>query len=451
MVHIKTKKGLDIPIIGKPEGQVQTLPTPQKVALNLAPFEETKFKLLVKKGDEVKIGQPLALDKKHEGVVFTSPAAGIVDDVLRGEKRRLLNIVIRIGPNEEYENVRDFKFTGSREDFVAYLKDTGLLPRIRQRPFNLPADPTKTPRCIFVKAIESAPFTPSAEMQVEGNEQAFEEGLKALNILTDGDVHLVYSANFTSRAFTEAKDVVKHTAEGPHPVGNSSVHIHFIDPIRSPEEVVWTLTALDVIRIGHQVSTGKPYLHQVVSIAGPGILDGKRGFFKVRQGYPIGGLVAGRVPKGIMRYISGDPLTGEKVEIDDYLGYSDTVFTVIPENTEREFLHFFRLGLNKFSASKAYFSGHVSGKEYEFTTSNHGEHRAFVTNMPYDQVMPMRIPTMTLTKAVMAEDYELAEQLGLLEVASEDFALSTFVCPSKIEIAEIIKNGLSAYAHEVVH
>lgn len=461
MVHIKIKKGLDIPIGGQPagsvrqiipSGEVSPLITPPQIALNLLSFEEIKFKLLVKPGDVVKIGQPLAEDKASPGRMFVSPAAGTIKDIRRGHKRALEEIVIDVARQEEAVTLPPLdQAKASPQTLIERLKEGGLFALIRSRPFNLLADPDREPRSIFVKAIESAPFTPPAELQVHKHEKAFQIGLDTLARLTKGHVHLVYAKDTTCKAFTEAKSVQKHTAEGPHPIGNHSLHIQNINRITSADACIWTLTVPDVIAIGYSVSTGRYYTDRIVSIAGPGVLPGRVGYFKARIGYPIGGMVAGRIQKGDLRFISGDPLMGRRVSVEDFLGFRDTVFCVIPENTEREFLHFFRLGIDKYTFSRAYLSGHFDnrGTEYPFTTNQHGEHRAFVDSTLYDEVMPLDVPTMPLVKAVMAEDYEAAEFLGLLEVDSEDFALPAFVCPSKMEMVDIMKKGLLHYSKEV--
>lgn len=462
MTHIKITKGLDIPIKGKPTGNAQSLIpggeaspliTPPQIALDLKPFDSVKLKLLVKAGDVVKIGQPLAEDKAIPGRMFVSPAAGTVKDVRRGLKRVPLDIIIDVSKNEDYQTFSILSpEKASRDEIINALKAGGSFANIRSRPFNTLADPNKIPRSIFVKALESAPFVPPAELQVAGHEKEFQAGLNALAKLTDGQVHLVYRSGTTAKAFSEAQNVQKHTAEGPHPIANQSLHIQKIDPINSPEDIIWTINAHDVVGIGHLLTAGKYYIDRTISIAGPGLLSDKVGYFKARSGYPVGALVAGRVPKGLMRYISGDPLMGHKVNIDEFMGYYDYVFCVIPENVHREFMHFFRLGLNKYTFSRAYLSGHFSDKdkEYDFTTSQHGEHRAFIDSTLYDKVMPLNVPTMLLVKAVMAEDYDLADELGLLEVDSEDFALPAFVDPSKIDMTEIIKNGLKQYSKEIL-
>lgn len=456
MTHIKTTKGLDIPIRGKPEGSVQTLPpphnTPKQISLSLKPFLDTKFKLLVKPGEKVKIGQPLAHDKAHEERKFVSPAAGEVREIRRGLKRRLLDIVIDVASEEEYEENPPLDVdTASREEILQRLLTGGLFAHIRRRPFSRLANPTKVPRSIFVKALESAPFVPPAEMQIEGHEEDFQTGLNALKKLTEGDVHLVYGAGSTCAAFTGAQNVQKHTAEGPHPIANHSLHIQEIDPIKSPDDVIWTVTALDVVAIGHLLNTGRTFIDRIISIAGPGILSNKTGYFKVRSGYPVAPLIADRIEKGVVRLISGDPLNGKKVDTNEFLGFYHTTFCAIPESVDREFLHFFRLGKDKYSFSRAYLSGLLdnSEREYDFTTSQHGEHRAFIDGTLYDEVMPLSVPTMQLVKAVMAEDLDLAEELGLLSVDGEDFALPTFVCMSKMEMVDIINQGIKQHAIDV--
>jgi Na+-transporting NADH:ubiquinone oxidoreductase subunit A len=462
MADIKIVKGLNIPISGQPKGDIKLLRAnehsfplemPKQIALDLKPFEEFKFKLLVEVGDSVKIGQPLVEDKSAHGRFFVSPAAGIVSDIRRGLKRRLLAIVIDVAEKEEYiEYPKIDPNTASKSDIIKQLLSGGIFTRIHRRPFNILANPQEHPRSIFVKAIESAPYTPPAEMQVKGQEKEFQAGLDALSKLTDGKVHLVYSVKSTCSAFIDAKNVEKHTAEGPHPIGTYSVHIQKIDPITSVEDVVWTLNAHDVVLIGHLLTNGRYYTERVISVAGPGIIEDKTGYYKVREGLPINSIIEGRLPKGSFRLISGDPLTGTHVEQNDFLGFNDFVFCAISENESREFLHFFRLGKDKYSMSRAYLSGHFNNdnRQYDFNTSLHGEPRPFIVASMYDKVQPLDISTMLLVKAVMAEDYELAETLGLLEVDSEDFALATFVCPSKVEMTDIIHQGLKQYSKEVL-
>ncbi len=451
-MEIVIKKGLDIPMRSKPKKWLQLPSKPKLIALNLDPFEEVRFRLLVKLGDLVKIGSPLAENKAIPGQMFVAPACGEVVDIRRGYKRRLLSIVIRVSEHEEYHEYGPLDISrASREEILLHLNRGGIFPHIRMRPFDRVANRKDVPRDIFVRAIETLPYVPSAESQVEGHEQEFHTGLKTLKALTSGDVHLVFRKNSLSRAFQEAPVVQKHTIEGPHPASCSSVHIHHIHPIKRPDDIVWTLSVEGVIAVGQMILKGRYYIDRVMSIAGSGAIEANQGFFRGRSGYPVEDLLAYKVPSKPVRLISGDPLTGHQVEEQDFIGFYDTTLSLIPENTTREQFHFLGLGANKYTATKTYLSGHFKppSSGYDFTTNQHGEERAFVDGSVYNKVMPMRIPTMQLVKAILAENFELAVELGLLEVASEDFALPTFIDPSKIEMMEIVKQGLHRYAHEM--
>ncbi|MCB1118346.1 MAG: Na(+)-translocating NADH-quinone reductase subunit A [Chlamydiia bacterium] len=448
MTHISITNGLDIPISGHPSGEPRPLAAPKTVALDLSPFRGVKFRLRCREGDTVKQGQPLVEDKSTEGRFFVSPATGTVKEIRRGLKRCLLSIVIDCADKEEpltYPTI-DLPKT-SREELIKRLLEGGMFSRIHARPFERLADPHQLPRSIFVKAIESAPFIPAPTLQIANHENDFQTGLDALKKLTDGPVHLItrpYSP------FLNFKNVEIHTAEGPHPISNLSIPIHIIDPIKKPTDVIWTLSAYDVVCLGHLLNTGHTYHDRIISIAGPGILPDRTGYFQVKEGYPIAALIADRIPHTPTRFISGDPLMGTKVTENDFLGFNAFAFTAIPENTNREFLHFFRPGSHKYTTSRAYLSGHLKKQPYPFTTNQHGEHRAFIDPSLYDAVMPLPVPTMQLVKAIQSDDFDLAEELGLLEVAPEDFALPTFVCPSKNEMVDIVQQGLAAHAAEVI-
>ncbi|MCH9627888.1 MAG: Na(+)-translocating NADH-quinone reductase subunit A [Chlamydiales bacterium] len=451
-MKIIVKKGLDIPIEGKPEGSAQNLALPRQIALNLDPFDTTRFKLLVKGGETVKIGQPLVESKTVPGQMYVSPAGGVVNEVRRGFKRRLIDIVIDVATDEEFIDYGTHS-NASPEEILNLFMRAGVFPHVRVRPFDLIADPAHTPRAIFVHAVESLPFVPSAEMQVEGHEGYFQAGLDALTKLTSGKVHLVYREGSFSTAFTEAKSVEQHTVAGPHPAATPSLHIHKVAPITSPSDCVWTLSTIDVITAGKMVAEGRYFTDRIVGIGGSGVVEGRTGFFRARAGFPISALIADRITSQTACFVSGDPLTGTRAEQSDFIGFYHTAFSVIPENTQRQLFHFLRPGLNKYSATGAYFTGHVKppNKGYFFSTNQHGEERAFIDGAVYEKVMPLGIPTMHLVKAILAQDFETAEQLGLLEVTGDDFALASFICPSKIEMIQAVKEGLHLYAKEMGH
>jgi Na+-transporting NADH:ubiquinone oxidoreductase subunit A len=451
-VKLKVKKGLDIPIKGEPRLIEELVLPPAQIALNLDPFEEIRFRLLRNAGDKIALGEPLLENKSVLGQFFVSPASGTIKEIRRGLKRRLVDIVIELDDNERIHTLPSLDpRTASREQILERCSQGGLFAHIRMRPLNLLAKPDLLPRDIFVRAIETLPFTPSAESQVEGYEQFFHQGLESLKKLTEGGVHLVYREGSTCKAFTEAKDVHTHQISGPHPAGSISFSIHKIAPIRHINDIVWTLSTLDVITLGRMVTEGRYHIERKVAVAGEGIEESKRKIYKTRMGVPLCHLLSKEINTSSVRIISGDPLTGEQKGIEDFLGFEHTVLSVLKENHEREPFHFLSLGTHKFTATRCYLSGLLptGAKDYSFTTNQHGEERAFIDGRVYNKVMPMRIPTMLLVKAILAEDFDLAEQLGLLEVVPEDFALPTFICPSKIEMMEIVKQGQRRYALEV--
>ncbi len=448
-MHIKIKQGLDIPIAGGPtENTVKPLDRPKQIGFSFLHFDDRRFHLRVRQGEEVKIGDPLVHDKECPERFFASPAGGTIAEIQRGEKRRLQGMVITVSPQEEWAcfDVKNPE-TLSRQAICSLLAQAGLFTQIRSRPFNLLASPKQTPRSIFVRAIESAPFQPSAEMQVSDKEREFQMGLRILKKLTDGHVHLVYREGSPCRAFTEAEGVEKHTVSGPHPAANVSVHIHNIDPIRTSNDIVWTTSVLDVIACGSLFLHGKVGLDHIISIAGEAILPSKRGFYRARLGASIAELIADKIDsQRPCRLISGDLLTGDKVLHSDFLQPTHHSLAAIFETEEREFASFFRLGAKKYSASGAYMSGHMNAakRRWSFTTSQHGEQRACIDGTVYARVMPMNILPLQLIRAILAEDYELAEEYGLLEVDPEDFALPEFVDPSKMPLMEIVKQGIDA-------
>lgn len=432
-MDIQIKHGLDIPLEGKGEGEIQDLPLPNLVALDLSPFETLRFTLLKKVGESVQGGEPLAEDKSCPGRTFVAPAAGTIKEIVRGLKRRILSIVIETDSNQNFVKHEPLQ----KDEVIPFLMKGGFLPHIRMRPCNRIAHPDQRPQVIFIQAIESAPYAPSPELHLEGREEAFTEGLKLLSRLCP--VHLVYRKGSACSSFTQAPHVEKHTADGPHPIGNPSVHIAALSPILRNDQVIWTLDVPTVIAVGIFAMKGVYDPSIVITLSG----EEKRGVYRVNRGIQVKALLQDK--EGV-RIISGDPLTGAQVTHEGFLGfYHHAICTLSEGSLKREFLHFLKGFRKGYTATRAY---HFRQKHPKFTTHQHGEERAFVDSSPYDKVMPLPINTMALIKAVLAEDYEKAEQLGLLEVDPEDFALPAFVCPSKIEMVEIIKKGQEAYSKQ---
>lgn len=445
MAHLRIKKGMDILIAHPPIGSIQDLEESEYIGLDLSLFSHFRMRLLKEVGDEILIGEPIVEDKDFEGRVFVSCASGIIKEVIRGKKKSIQTIVIeRKKENRFYEGEKIAYESLTKEEIVKKLHKNGLLAHIKSRPFDRIARPDKLPKSIFIKGLESAPFLPSASMQLKGFEKLFQEGVNLLAKIAD--LHLVVKEDDSSFKSTENANI--HTATGPHPIANPSLHIYQIDPITNPHEVVWSLSVLDVITIGKWALEGVYHIDRVISLAGPCVLEEKAGYYRTRMGCPIANVVKDRMAGTDLRFISGDPLMGTQVTSDGFLGFFHTSVSVFAENRKRESFHFFRLGLKKYTQTKTYFSGFLKKAPYSFTTNQHGEERPFVDGQIYEKVMPMRIPTMQLIKSLIAEDYDTAVELGLLEVAPEDFALATFLCPSKINMVQIVLEGLKKYSEE---
>ena len=446
---IKIKKGLDLPLIGAPQAEVTEVAFPQQVTVYPQDFSPIKPRLEVAEGDTVKRGSVLFHDKKNEALKFRSPAAGRVAKIVLGKRRALEQIIIDVEGDESESfstHTLDAISGLSREDVLAHLQDTGFLSLIRQRPFSRMADPGATPKSIFVNGMNTGSFRPDIHVIIQGQEAAFQAGLNILGRLTEGDVHLCLNAKPAnpSKAVLEAKNVKVHTFSGPSPAGNTSVHIHNIDPI-SPNDIVWTAQAADVIQIGRLFLEGATPGTKVISIAGPGVKEAARKYYKVNVGAPLSSVLNGQLDSDEPRVISGDALCGKAIGIDSGVPFFGSGITVLHEGRERFFMSWAGPGLGRFSVQRTFLSRWLTpGKSWPLTTSQNGSKRAMVLTGVYDKYMPMRIMTDFLVRAVIANDTDEAIKLGILETEPEDFALCAFACPSKTDIVGIIRNGLEA-------
>jgi Na+-transporting NADH:ubiquinone oxidoreductase subunit A len=436
MAHIKIRRGLDIPLKGSASGSIRSEIETNEVALDFSPFAPYIHpQLLIDVGDLVLTGQPLIKEKGPIGRLWTSPATGVIKEIRRGQKRSLESIVITKSPINKDAILPEL----NTKEPIQFLVETGLLSYFTMRPFCLPAHPNLKPRSIFIRAIESAPFRPAPEKQLEGNEHFFQTGLDFISSITPETTNLISATN---SPFSQFQRVRLHTAEGPHPVANASLHIQLIDPILKLHDVVWTIDPHGVIAIGRAIETGKLHPSCIISIAGLGIAEEHRGYYKVPDGASVQSILEGKLSLTPSRLISGDPLTGLETSLNGHLAFGHTVVCAIPDDSERQPLHFFRFKSPFFTATRAY------KESSPISTRLHGEERAFIDPNIYDRVMPLQIPTVPLIKSILADDFETAELLGVLEVAPEDFALPTFICPSKIEMTEIVRRGQQKMAAE---
>lgn len=453
MRPIQIKRGLDIPIAGRPKPDIIEIPYAGPVAV----YQETeglKAKLTVAEGDAVQRGSALFHDKKVPDLHFCSPVAGTIKSIEYGPRRALYRVLIdpAMEPSAVDFNAHaaDQLPTLDRKTVLQKLLQSGLLSLIRQRPFSRIADPEVTPKSIFVNGMNTAPFTPDLNVAIHGEEAAFQAGLHLLTRLTDGAVHLCLAPPppNASKALHEADFVDIHYFDGPHPSGNTSVHIHHIDPM-APTDQIWAVNGVDLIRIGRLFLTGEYPNTQRITLAGPGVKEEARAHYRVLLGTPLEALLEGRLLEGEQRIISGDVLSGQPVTIDEHVRSGATALTIVPEGREQHFLGWMAPGIKKLSASRAYLSGWFGHKrKWNLTTSLNGGYRAMVLTGLYDQYLPMNIMVDYLVRAVLAHDTDEAIQLGILETDPEDFALCSYVCPSKMDLYGVIKRGLEEIEEE---
>lgn len=442
---IKLRKGLNVNLKGKAQERLESVET-KLYALVPDDFTGVTPKIVVKDGMAVKAGDALFQDKAHPQVKFVSPVSGTVKAVERGERRKVLALVVEADGSDEYVDFgKSDPSSLSKEQVLEKVCLSGLFAFVRQRPYDIIANPEDSPRAIFVSAFSSAPLAPSADFMLKGNEAAFQAGLTALSRIAP--TYLSIHNNLSSDAFKNAKDVKTYVFDGPHPAGNVGVQIGNIAPVNKGE-TVWTLSLEPVIFIGRLFLEGKVDLTKTVALVGSEVKDPH--YLKLKMGASLE-LLNGRCNEDRpLRYISGDPLTGKKVTPADYLGAFSSQITVLPEGSDNdELLGWIMPRFNEFSTSRSYFSWLCPKKEYALDCRIKGGERHMIMSGEYDSVLPMDIFPEQLLKAVIAGDIDRMEALGIYEIAPEDVALCEFVCSSKVPLQRILREGLDALRKEM--
>lgn len=445
---IKIKKGFDIKLKGSAEKIMKKASQATHYAVKPIDFHGIRPKLLVKVGDRVKAGSPLFFNKHQEEVVFTSPVSGEITEVKRGERRKILEVVIEADSTIEYEKFDTSNSENlTKEEISSLLLKSGLWPAIRQRPYSMIASPQDDPKAIFISGFDTAPLAPDLDYVVKEEKASFQKGIDILKKLTTGKIHLGLNAQFpASDTFTEAKGVELHYFKGPHPAGNVGIQINKIEPINKGD-IIWYLQPQHIIAIGKFFETGKYDLSKIIALTGSEIKNPI--YYKLISGAGIENIVKDNTTDKKLRYISGNVLTGTKIDNDGYIGFYDNQVTVVPEGDYYEFLGWATPGFNKYSSSRTFWSWLQPGRKFTVDTNLHGGERAFVMSEEYDKVFPMDIYPVQLIKAILIEDIDLMEKLGIYEVDPEDFALCEFVCTSKINAQSIIRQGLDAMYKEM--
>ena len=444
---VKISKGLNINLKGAPVAEVTSVEAAKLYALMPADFTRVTPKVVVKPEDTVKAGDPLFVDKANPELQFVSPVSGKVVAVNRGERRRVLSVVVESdGKFESVEYKAKDVLSLTAEEVKADLLKAGMFAFVRQRPYDVIANPSDTPRAIYVSAFDSKPLAVNFEIALKGNEDDFQTGLDALSRIAP--VHLGICACQKSTALLVAKNVTTTIFKGPHPAGNVGVQINKTAPVNKGE-IVWTIGAEEVIFIGRLFNKGKVDFTRTVALAGSEVKNPS--YSKVVLGAQISTLVEGRLENNYeLRVIDGNVLTGKKTTADGFLGAFSTEVTVIPEIVnDADLLGWAAPRFGMYSTSRSYFSWLCPKRKYTIDARIKGGERHMIMSNEYDKVFPMDIYPEYLIKAIITGNIDKMEQLGIYEVAPEDFALCEFVDSSKLELQRIVREGLDKLRAEM--
>ena len=442
------RQGLDIPLQGAARTVVENAPPPATVALRTADILGVKFKVVVNEGDTVQHGQVLCRSRGNPDIVFRSPASGIVREIRRGERRALREIVIDPDDALGAEIFRKFSKNDlesiSVEELVKTLLDSGLWPLIQQRPLAKIARPGLRPVAVFINAMATAPLAAQPDVLLKGREQDLALGVLALSRLSTGKTYVTkHGARPEVPGVDGLNGVELHTFFGPHPSGCPGVHIRHIQPLKRGQ-TAWCVNAVDAADIGSFLRTGRFPTERIVALAGSEVKDPV--YFRTRSGAALASLLGGRVEEGkALRYLDGDVLTGNLTDPASHLGMFYATITVIPEGEKRDFMGWGMPGFGRYSTFRMFASALLPRRPVVLDTRLNGGVRSIIDIGQWQKVFPFDIHLSYLIRAVLAEDIQEAENLGLLELSEEDVALCAFVDPSKMEVTEIIRRGLDLY------
>ncbi|MEG2070404.1 MAG: Na(+)-translocating NADH-quinone reductase subunit A [Bacteroidales bacterium] len=441
----KIRKGIDIKLFGAAKSQI-TIFHSSTSAVVPDDFKWMLPKLLVEENTCVKVGTPLFCSKEDHRICIVSPVSGIIKQIVRGDKRKIERIEIESDHQFISEKI-ELCHELNRELLIEKLLAYGLWPFIRQRPFGIIANPDDSPKAIFISGFDSAPLAPDYGFMMQNQLQELQQGIDILKQLTEGKVHFSLPNKEKKHPFETLSNVEFHYFTGPHPAGNVGTQIHYIDPIKKGE-IVWTVEPQLVAIIGKLFLYKSLEFKKIISFVGSSALNPQ--YYELSFGASVTKLVEEQIGQNNQRIISGNVLTGKKIDVTGYVGYYDQQITVIPEGGKRELFGWLYPGFDKWSFSHSYLSWLFPKKKFNFNTALQGGRRVMMMTGEYEKVFPFHILPMQLLKACVIEDIDMMEALGIYEVIGEDFALCEVVCPSKTECQEIIEQGLFLIKKEVI-
>tara|TARA_B100002052_G_scaffold241646_1_gene226191 strand:+ start:9850 stop:11196 length:1347 start_codon:yes stop_codon:yes gene_type:complete len=447
MATIHLTKGHNIKIAGNPVKRIVDLPCPSIVKIIPDDFPSVKPKLLIKEGDKVQIGDKIFFDKNNTSVFFCSHVSGLIKNIKFGDRRKIEEIEISCENNDSILSKPEVNIDScSVEDVKEILLESGLWPTLRQRPFSKIAKPSSEPKSIFVTGMPTGPFAPDLNFILQNNNDTINMGFKVISRLTSGNVNLVLDRNKDYDIFSDLDFVNTHYFSGPHPSGNTGIHIHHIDPISDKDDIVWYISLQDLNDIGKFFKDGIYPSEKYISCGGACLSDPS--YYKIKKGMLISNILENQKidPDNII--ISGDVLSGQKTSLDKPLNFYSETLSVIKHSKDRDFLGWILPGSSKYSLSRTFLSSIFNKKETNFDTRINGSRRAIIPFGRWEKMLPMDIIPDFLVKSILAKDVEDMEKYGIYECDHEDFSLCAYACQSKVEVSKIIKEGLELIESE---
>ncbi len=444
---VSIKDGANLNLKGLALMELEVANMSLNYALNPDDFFGLIPRMLVKEGDKVSLGQPIFHDKNNESIKIVSPVSGKIQEIVRGAKRKILNIIIK----KEGESAVNFKIPSlssiSNKKILELLIESGSLAFIRQRPYNIIARPDRPPKSIFVSVHSTAPYAANYDFILKKRMDEFQVGVDVMSKLIGKPINLSISHNCESD-FSTLNNVDVYKIKGAHPSGNESFQINRIDPLNSGE-IIWVIKPEDIANIGSFFMTGIFNPKRTVAVSGDSLKSPK--YYDAIIGSPISSLVDSKeIPNSEeYRFINGDPLSGSKVEYSGFLGFYNNTLSVIKEGNQFRMLGWLPFMYNSIPSFSKTSLSWLLGGEKKVNTNLNGEERAIVVTGEMEKYFPMDIFPMQLIKACMRGDVEKMESLGIYEVIPEDFGLVDFSCTSKIEAQEIVKSGIEIMLKEV--
>lgn len=440
----KIKRGLDLNLKGQAALELVQVPASTLYALSPQDFQGVIPKVVVKEGGLVKVGSPLFVDKATEKINFVSPVSGVVKAIVRGERRKVLNVLVEADGKNESEK---FEIRPNMDGCALkeLLLQSGLFAFIHQRPYDVTAGANDTPKAIFISTFSKMPLAADFDFVVKGNETYFKKGVKALSLIAE--VNVGVSPSQATSALLPLEGAQIHIFDGPNPSGNVGVHINHVNPINKGE-IVWTIAPEVVVMIGKFLETGNVDFTRRIAVAGSEVNTPQ--YYEVKVGAPLSDLLKGQLNSTEhKRIIAGNPLVGQKTDLNGFLPAQVSEVCVLPEGDDtHELFGWIAPRFNQHSTSRSYFSWLMPKKEYAPDCRIKGGERHMIMSSEYERVFPMDIYPSYLVQAIITGDIDRQEMLGIYEVAPEDFAVAEYICSSKLELQRIVREGLDLLKKE---